>query len=240
MRSDAPEFELGQALLLVGKELTLGRLAPGIVHELNNPLFAILGLLELTLPELEPGSKARERLELVQRSGLEMRDIVGSVLAFAREQPEEHGIVSVADAARAAMELLRRTSIARDLEIALLEADEVPGVWGSRSRLEQLFLALLENARLAMPRGGTVRIQVAAADGRVRASVADEGCGVEPGTEERIFEPFFTTRRADGAAGLGLTLARAIARDHGGELALAESSPSGSVFLLDLPASGRP
>jgi len=228
--------ELEQSLLRFGQQLTLGRLTPGVVHELNNPLFAILGLLELTLPELEPGSKARDRLELIQRSGLEIREIVGSVLEFARARPGDRGALSLAVAAESAARLFRRTSVARDLEFELVPADGPADVHGSANLLAQLFLAVFANAHLAMPRGGTVTIIVSSAGGAVRVAIRDEGSGIEPGVEERIFEPFFSTRAAEGAAGLGLTLARAVAHDHGGELELASTSPTGSEFVLELPA----
>jgi signal transduction histidine kinase len=228
-----PDFERG--LLRVGKQLTLGRLTPGVIHELNNPLFAILGLLELTLPELEPGSKARERLELIQRSGMEIREIVGAVLDFARERPGDRGTLSLTEVAEGSARLFRRTSVVRDVDFVIVPADGPAAVDGSANLLAQLFLALFENAHLAMPRGGTITITVSASREVVRAAIRDEGSGIEPGVEARIFDPYFSTRSSEGAAGLGLTLARAVAHDHGGELELASTSPAGSVFALELP-----
>lgn len=230
---DEAGFESG--LLRIGRQLALGQLAPGVVHELNNPLFAILGLLEFQLAETPPGTKGHERLQLVQQSALEIKEIVRTILEFAREHVDERGEVSLAAAAGEAARLFRRTSVARDLELAVEARDDAVDVLGSPNRLKQLFLALYQNAHQAMPGGGTVTVEVSRDGGAVVALVRDTGGGVAPEALPRLFEPFFTTR--GDAPGLGLALARAVARDAGGELELASTGPEGACFRLRLPAA---
>jgi two-component system NtrC family sensor kinase len=213
----------------------VGDLTAGVVHEINNPLFAILGLVEFLLADAEPGTKAHQRLTLIQETGLEIKAIARALLAFARERAGTHDAVDLAVAAAETVELFRRTSAARDVEMVVRAEGGVSAI-GSAVRLKQLLVHLLANAREALPRGGTVTVAVARREGEVVLEVADTGAGIPPVALPRIFEPFFTTRSERGAAGLGLTAARAIAEAHGGTL-VAESAPgSGARLTLRLPA----
>jgi signal transduction histidine kinase len=216
----------------------VGDLAAGVVHEINNPLFAILGLVEFLLADADPGTKAHERLKLIQETGLEIKAIARALLAFARERGTE-GTVDLGAAAAQTIEIFRRTSAARHVEI-VLRAESGAAVLGNAARLKQLLLHLLANAREALPQGGTVTVDVAARDGEVVLDVADTGSGIAQPDLPRIFEPFFTTRSDRGAAGLGLAAARAIAAAHGGTLAAASAPGSGARFTLRLPPARAP
>ena len=101
-------------LARLGTLLALGKLAPSVIHEINNPLFAILGLLEFLLAEAEPGTKTHQRLVLMQQSGLEIKEIVRTILDFAREPGDERIELDLAELARETVELFRRTSVARE------------------------------------------------------------------------------------------------------------------------------
>jgi signal transduction histidine kinase len=214
----------------------VGELAAGVVHEINNPLFAILGLVEFLLREAEPGTKAHERLTLVHETGLEIKTIARALLDFARERPGEAETVNLASAAAATIELYRRTSAARDVEI-VLRADPFVPVHGSAAQLKQLVLHLLANAREALPNGGTVAVAVLAAPGEAVLTVSDTGAGIPPFAQSRVFEPFFTTHHERGATGLGLAAARAIAAGHGGTLTADSPPGSGARLTLRIPAA---
>jgi signal transduction histidine kinase len=228
---------LEEALVALSKPLAVSDVVPGVIHELNNPLFAVLGLLEFLIAEAEPGTKTHQRLLLIQQSAMEIRDIVRTVLDFARERPDDEAGQDIGEVAEEAAHLFRRTSIARDVETTVTTGAGRLVVVANRSRMKQVFLALLTNAQQAMPRGGTVSIDVSRIDGTVVATVTDGGTGVAADAVDRIFDPFFTTRADSGAHGVGLTIARAIARRSGGELELERTGPSGSVFSVRLPAA---
>jgi two-component system NtrC family sensor kinase len=216
----------------------VGELAAAVVHEINNPLFAILGLVEFLLRDAEPGTKAHERLTLVHETGLEIKTIARALLDFARERPGDPETVNLASAAAATIELYRRTSAARDVEI-VLRADPFVPVYGSAAALKQLVLHLLANAREALPNGGTVVVDVQAAPGQTLLTVSDTGAGIPPDVLPRVFEPFFTTHHERGATGLGLAAVQAIAAAHGGTLT-AESTPgSGARVTLRIPTVQR-
>ena len=169
-----------QQLVQSGKLAAIGELAAGVAHEINNPLFAILGLTEFLLKEAEPGSKAQQRLELIQQTGLEIKEIVRALLDFARENAEERHEVALDDVVRSTVDLVRRTNAHKGVE--LVDTYEDAGALGhaSPNQLKQIFLNLIANARQAMPNGGTVTIDVRTEDGFAVATVSDDGPGSSP------------------------------------------------------------
>jgi signal transduction histidine kinase len=219
-------------LVQAGKLAALGELAGGVAHEINNPLFAILGLVEFLLREVEEGSKAHARLRLVQETGLEIKELVRALLAFAREPSGERGRVSLDEVVADALDLVRRTNAAKGVEVVERLLGEPVPVEASPNELKQVVLHLLANARQAMPDGGTVTVAVSRGPGHATVTVADSGPGVPEHLADWVFEPFATTR-PDGT-GLGLAISRAIARAHGGDLALETGGP-GARLVLRLP-----
>jgi len=231
-RVDADEQELAR----LGTMLALGKLAPSVIHEINNPLFAILGLLEFLLAEAEPGSKAEQRLLLMQQSGLEIKDIVRTILEFSRERNEERVELDLGELAEETVELFSRTSVARDVDTRVEAGPGPLTVVASRQSLKVALLVVLSNAEQALSGGGTIVVAVANEGDRIVTGVSDTGEGIAEEIAPRLFEPFFTTRAQHGAAGLGLTIGRATARAHGGDLILERATP-GATFALSLPAA---
>ena len=231
------ERRMQQQLVQSGKLAAIGELAAGVAHEINNPLFAILGLTEFLLKESEDGSKAQARLELIQQTGLEIKEIVRALLDFARENAEERHDVPLEDVVRSTVDLVRRTNAHKGVELV----DDYDGsdvcVYASPNQLKQIFLNLIANARQAMPSGGIVTVDVRRSGDLAIATVSDNGPGIEPAVAERIFEPFFTTKRITGGTGLGLSVSLGIAEAHGGQLTVASEPGHGATFTLCLPVA---
>jgi signal transduction histidine kinase len=231
-RPDAPR--LAQS----GKLATLGELAPGVGHEINNPLFAVLTLAELLLEDAEPATEQHERLVLLRDAALEIKEIVRAFLRFARTQPGEQQLVDLGAVVGETVEFVRRTTSAKAVQIEERHAAEPLVVRASANELQQVLLNLLTNAQHAMPDGGTVSVEVCREGEWAVARVTDAGVGIDPALKPRIFEPFFTTRRATGS-GLGLAAGLDIARAHGGTL-VAESEPGyGATLTLRLPLASE-
>jgi PAS domain S-box-containing protein len=226
---------LDQQLVQSGKLAAIGELAAGVAHEINNPLFAILGLTEFLLKESEPGSRGRQRLELIQQTGLEIKEIVRALLDFARENAEERHVVALEEVVQSTVDLVRRTNAHKGVE--LVDTYDADGalVVASPNQLKQIFLNLIANARQAMPDGGTVHVHVRRECDKVLATVTDDGPGIEPHVLERVFEPFFTTKRLTGGTGLGLSVSLGIAEAHGGTLTATSEVARGASFTLCLP-----
>jgi PAS domain S-box-containing protein len=228
--------QLEQQLLESGKLAAIGQLAAGVAHEINNPLFAILGLVEFLLKDAGPGTKAHERLVLVQQTALEIKEIVRALLDFAREPADVTTTMSVQEVAAQTVDLVRRTIAAKDIEIVERYGEEPTIVSGSPNQLKQVFLNLLTNAQQAMPEGGTVTVAVERRGDLVRATVSDTGPGIPEETLALIFEPFYSSKRRAGGSGLGLSISRGIAQMHGGDLATESRAGAGASFVLTLPA----
>jgi PAS domain S-box-containing protein len=229
------ERRMQQQLVQSGKLAAIGELAAGVAHEINNPLFAILGLTEFLLKEADPGSKALQRLELIQQTGLEIKEIVRALLDFARENAEERHVVPLEDVVQATVDLVRRTNAHKGVELVDQYDASLATVSASPNQLKQIFLNLIANARQAMPNGGTVKVDVHRDGDWVMATVSDDGPGIEPVVMERIFEPFFTTKRLTGGTGLGLSVSLGIAEAHGGTLTASSEPGRGAMFSLRLP-----
>jgi signal transduction histidine kinase len=234
--SERRQFE--RQLAQSGKLAAVGELAAGVAHEINNPLFAILGLVEFLLRDAEPGTKAHERLSLIQNTGHEIKEIVRALLDFAREPTDERVQLFLRDVVHDSVELLRRISAAKGVELVERYATDLQAVQGSPNQLKQIVLNLVANAQHAMNGSGTITLAVDSEPGAVTLSVTDSGPGIQPEVLQRIFEPFFTTRRDSGGTGLGLAVSHGIAEMHGGSLT-AESVPGEyTTFRLRLPAQG--
>jgi PAS domain S-box-containing protein len=226
---------LDQQLVQSGKLAAIGELAAGVAHEINNPLFAILGLTEFLLKEAEPGSKPHQRLELIQQTGLEIKEIVRALLDFARENAEDRLVVPLDDVVRSTVDLVRRTNSHKGVELSDSYSGDGALVNASPNQLKQIFLNLIANARQAMPNGGNVSVDVRRDGDHVLAVVTDDGPGIESPVLERIFEPFFTTKRSTGGTGLGLSVSLGIAESHGGTLTASSEPGHGTAFTLRLP-----
>ena len=232
--SERRAFE--QQLIQSGKLASIGELAAGVAHEINNPLFAILGLVEFLLIETEPGTKAHERLTLIQGTAYEIKEIVRALLDFARERADERTVVCLDYIAAQTVELMRKTSAAKQVDIVERFPDLSTPVEASASQLKQIFVNLISNAKHALKDGGgTITVEVGRDADSAWAEVRDTGPGLSPEVAARVFEPFFTTRRDIGGTGLGLSVSLGIAQAHGGSLVVDSAPGEGATFRLRLP-----
>ncbi|MDB4947695.1 MAG: His Kinase (Phospho-acceptor) protein [Gemmatimonadetes bacterium] len=223
---------------------SLGLLASGVAHDLNNPLAVIYGHAQLILRR-DPDPAAEDHVRAIMSGVERCRRIVGDLLDFARGRPGTHEPVDVPALVRSTLAMregdLRDAGIAAVLELP----PELPGVTGDAHQLQQVFLNVILNAEQAMRDAGrTLRISASAdaaagADdggaGWVSVDFFNDGPSIPPEVLPRIFEPFFTTKPKDEGTGLGLAISRRIVREHGGEI-LAESRQGGTVFRVRLPA----
>ncbi len=238
-----------QRLRVSGRMATVGTLAAGVAHEINNPLaYAVLNL-EVLAERVDEGAVTdpetrREMEELLDdiRHGVErVRDIVADLHSFSRpvdETPKPVHLEACIDSAvkLAKLELRHNARL-------VVELGELPPVVGVDGRLAQVFLNLLVNASQALPPGDPdsheVRIAAAVEGDSVVVWVSDDGPGVPPELRGRIFDPFFTTKGPREGTGLGLSISHHIVADLGGELTL-EPSESGAVFRIALRRATEP
>jgi two-component system NtrC family sensor kinase len=216
---------------------SLGRLVSGVAHELNNPLTAVQGLIELALEQDLPDGLADD-LEVVHSEACRAGRIVKDLLAFARRRPEAPIWIDLNDCIEAAAGLRAQQLPLDGIRLELKLEANLPVVNADPHQVQQVFLNLLLNAEHALrPGGGTVRIRTWRDNGAVMAEVSDDGPGIPPENLGRIFDPFFTTRAEGQGTGLGLSLCHGILRQHGGSISASNGRDGGAVFRLELPVA---
>ncbi|HEX7238646.1 MAG TPA: ATP-binding protein, partial [Longimicrobiaceae bacterium] len=217
---------------------SLGLLASGVAHDLNNPLASISGYAQLLLRGEADGERA-EDLRRILREVERCRGIVGSLLRFARSRPPERRPVDLAEALRSVLELRERDLRAAGVRTGLHLAGPLPVLPGDENQLQQVFLNILLNAEHALHGGGgTLRVTAGpgecAAGPGVWVDFYNDAPPIPPEALPHIFDPFFTTKSKDEGTGLGLAVSQRIVREHGGEITVS-SGAEGTTFRVCLP-----
>jgi len=230
-------------LRLADRMASVGTLAAGVAHEINNPLAFVLANLEYAIRELSRDGRLPDvvaALEEAREGGTRVREIVRDLKTFSRPDDTTREPLDVGRVLRSALSLAGAELSARaQLEVDLLPT---PPVLASEHRLGQVFLNLLINASQAIPEGhpGEHRVRVSSGvhyDGRIRVEVKDDGAGIPPEIRSRIFDPFFTTKPVGVGTGLGLSICHGIVVALGGEITVDSTVGSGSTFRVFLPAA---
>lgn len=241
------QLQATQAQLLFADRLaSVGQLAAGVGHEINNPLAFIISNLEYVREELSraEGLEGRQRSEMVAalseaREGADrVRIIVGELGNLARPDSMETGPVDLGAVTRSAEKMAMH--LIRPRARLVLEVDDAPPVYGNGARLCQVLLNLLLNAAHAIEPGrvehNLIRVSARARGaGTVVVEVSDTGCGIPPENLDRIFNPFFTTRPVGEGTGLGLAVCHGIVASHGGEISVHSEVGKGTTFRVSLP-----
>jgi PAS domain S-box-containing protein len=230
---------------------SIGRLAGGAAHDLNNLLTPILGYGEMLLTDTAGDDPRRRWLEQIVKAGKRAQGLVCQLLAFGRKQTLEFKHIDLNSFLRNFAELLRRT-IREDIAIHMILARTLPLIKGDVGKLEQVVSNLAVNAQDAMPNGGELTIETGVTEldegyaakhegvtpGRyVMLVVSDTGCGMDAETRGHLFEPFFTTKEKDKGTGLGLATVYGIVKQHGGNVWAYSEPGLGAAFKVCLPVS---
>jgi C4-dicarboxylate-specific signal transduction histidine kinase len=242
-RRQLEELERARAQLLrVNKLTAVGDLAGAAAHEINNPLTTILGQAHLLLMRPDLPQPVRERLQIIADEAARVARIVQNLLLFARQYPSERRPASLADQAQRVLDL-KGYQLQRDGVQIVTEWGDCPPVWADENQLQQVLLALVQNAHQAMAgqRGERVlRMRTGRSEAGARLEVLDTGPRWEPDALSRVFDPLATVGPGRGG-GPALAVAVRIVTDHGGRLQAANGPEGGAIFTLELPlAPARP
>ncbi|RME44914.1 MAG: hybrid sensor histidine kinase/response regulator [Deltaproteobacteria bacterium] len=226
-------------LLRAQKMAVLGRLSASVVHDLRNYLQVIKGTpYFLRRSGDERLERVARRLEEVE---LAMEDLIEELLAMARGRKPNYRTTEVAlsDVVEKIVAQCRNMADFSDRSVVVEIEGEIPTLPLSRNRVERMLQNLLLNAAQATQGGGEIRVRLSrSASDRLELRIIDDGGGIPPEWGERIFDPFFTTK-AQGGAGLGLAIARAVAEAHGASLTYESPPGGGTSFVVTFPLSGR-
>jgi len=234
-----------RAVARAEKLAAVGRLAAGVVHEINNPLATIAACAESLEKRIEEGAFAnspeeadlREYLGLIRDEAFRCKNITNGLLDFSRLRAGQRVPVDVAEIIKAVARLVTHQQRGDNIQIDVEAAAGLPGVSGDVSQLQQAVVALATNAIDAMPEGGTLTLRASCSGPRVLVQVIDTGIGIPPENMTRIFDPFFTTKDVGRGTGLGLAVCYGILSDHGGRLDVRSTVGTGTTFTITLPVA---
>ena len=246
---EAERKRLQAQLTQVQKMESIGNLAGGIAHDFNNILFPIVGMSELLLEDLPPGSNERKNAEEIFKAGKRGSDLVKQILAFSRQSDQKRIPIRIQKVLKEVSKLIRAT-IPANIEISWAIQQECGLVMANSTQLHQIAMNLITNSYHAVdPVNGKIDIQLKekeieknsvikskAKPGRYAIfSVSDNGCGINSETLDIIFEPYFTTKKPGKGTGLGLAVIHGIVKEYGGEIFVTSEPGKGTSFEVYIP-----
>jgi PAS domain S-box-containing protein len=233
------ELKDTQAELIRAEQMaSLGKLAAGVAHEINNPLTGILTFAEELIEDAKEDDPLLEDYKIIHQEALRCREIVRDLLDFAKQDQMAARPMNISQVVMQTFSLVRRLASFQNVEITHNFWKEPLYVVGDPTQLQQVFLNMMVNAQEAMPEGGELYIASRpSSDGKqVEVSFSDTGPGIPPETLTKIFEPFFSTKGGK-TNGLGLAVTWGIIESHGGRIEVDTAMNQGTTFHLWLPTA---
>ena len=231
------EREKQDKLYLTDRLVSVGTMASGIAHELNNPLTSVIGLSQL-LSEEDLQGDAGSDIRAINKEAQRASQIVKNLLSFARRHEPNKQHVQIADVINDVMKLRDYEHKINNIVVTTDIDPNVPNVMVDYFQMQQVFLNIVLNAEQAMIEAhdtGTLLITVKGVDSIVRISFTDNGPGIRPENLKRIFDPFFTTKEVGKGTGLGLSICYGIVTAHGGSIYAESEYGRGATFIVELP-----
>lgn len=219
------------------KLASMGRLAAGVAHEINNPLGGIMAFSMTALEDCDPGDPMRENLDTIVKQTLRCREIVKGLLDFSRQSETEVTRMEVNSVVQNTLALLEKQAIFHNIKTIRRLQEKLPLVFIDPHQMQQVFINILLNAADAMEESGTLTVETSA-DGNgkeVLIRISDTGKGIEEKDLAMVFEPFYTTKKVGEGTGLGLAIAHGVVSRAGGRIEVS-SRPGETTFSIYLPA----
>lgn len=242
------ELLVAEAAIAQGEKLaSVGLLASGIAHELNNPLTGVLTFTSLLRKKMPDGSPDAEDLDLVIRETKRCASIIRRLLDFAREKVPVKGFFNLNPLVEDTVRFVDRPASLLNIDITTDLDPELPEIWGDADLIKQVILNILVNAEQAIEGHGNIIVQsrrYLARDAHkpgaervpmVELAIKDTGCGIPDANLQRIFDPFFTSKEVGKGTGLGLSVSYGIIKAHGGEIKVESEVGVGTTFRVYLP-----
>ena len=226
-----------ERLYLTDRLASVGEMASGIAHELNNPLTSVIGLSELLTEESLP-EEIREDVTAINQEAQRAATIVRNLLTFARRHAPTRDDVQVNDVIKDVLRLRAYEERAHNIQVALSLDAELPKVEADPFQMQQVLLNVILNAEHAVAHEhdrGTIFITTERDESNIRISIVDDGPGISPKNLPHLFDPFFTTKEVGKGTGLGLSICYGIIAEHGGSIAAQNEPDGGARFTIELP-----
>jgi len=231
---------LQKQLMHADRLATIGQLAAGVAHELNEPLSSILGFAQLLKRDPGMPEGARQDIQKIVTASLHAREIIKKLLLFARQTPTFKGPVDINSVVLGAIDLFKHQFEKEGIELVCVLSPELPVLVADTGQLTQVLVNLVVNAVQAMPDGGRLIVQTHVQNGHVVCTVEDTGVGMDAEVLDRLFVPFFTTKEVNQGTGLGLPVVHGIVTSHEGTIEVASALGKGTTFTIRLPIDPAP
>lgn len=246
-KAEEDNKKLQSQLIVAEKLMSIGMLASGVAHEINNPLTIILGFSQILMRHAKETGEGFDQLKDIEAAALRCKKIVSQLLLFSRQEPFSFEIIDINNVVDNSLDLMGFQLGASNVTALKKYQKELPQLLGNMQQLEQVFINLMTNAKDAMPGGGVLEIitRLAGAaelhinntgfDTYIEISLMDTGTGIAPKNISKIFDPFFTTKTMDKGTGLGLSVCKGIIDKHKGEIRVESELGRGTTFKIILP-----
>jgi signal transduction histidine kinase len=237
-RDITEEKEREMKMIMTERLASLGEMASGIAHEINNPLESVMICAEMLLMRVAKDSydhaQFEKYLKIIDEEVLRCRDITGNMLSFARQTTLNRTDIDIHLLLDKAVDLLSYQGRLKNVTVTRKYGEKFL-VSGNEGELRQVLLVLLINALDAMENKGAITVETGTQEDSAWVRISDTGPGIAPEDLQRIFHPFFSTKTEKGGTGLGLSIAHRIIADHNGSLTVVSEQGHGAAFTITLP-----
>ena len=230
--------ELEQKSQLASRLATVGEMASGVAHEINNPLTGVIGFSQLLAQREDIPEDTKQQLEIIAEGSQRVASIVSRLLAFARQHKPEQSYIDINELLENTLKLRAYEIRTSDIELSTRLDSALPRTMADGAQLQQVFLNIIINAETEMKEvhgKGKLVVKTEAIDDTIRISFKDNGPGISPENLDRLFDPFFTTREVGKGTGLGLSICHGIITEHNGKIYARSNSGKGATFVVELP-----
>ncbi|MBN1626112.1 MAG: PAS domain S-box protein [Deltaproteobacteria bacterium] len=222
-------------LLQAEKLVAMGRLTSQIAHELNNPLYGIMNALELMKTEVRPENKRRRVLDMALSETVRLTELLRKILSFSNPNQEKKEPADVNILLEEILMLYEKQLRENSIKVSCIYKEGLPKIHASKNQLRQVILNMINNAKDAMPEGGSLKVSTRQNRDFINIDISDTGIGIKEEIIDKIFDPFFTTKDKVKDAGLGLSVSYGFIKEHGGDIIVESKWGSGTTFTISLP-----
>jgi signal transduction histidine kinase len=237
-QAEQRENRLHQELQMNSHLASVGRMAAGIAHEINNPLVGVIGFAGILKDNQDLPEQIKADVNQIFTNAQRVASITNRMLAFARHYTPERELVNINDIIESTLDLRRYEFEKNNITLYTELSQNLPETVADAGQLQQVFLNIILNAEFAMKTShgkGTLSITTETVNNRIRISISDDGEGIAKEHLDKIFDPFFTTREVGQGTGLGLSVCHGIITEHEGTIKVKSTSHKGSCFTITLP-----
>lgn len=234
------QIRMQENLIVTDRLASVGELAAGIAHELNNPLTAVIGFSDLLMLRDDIPDDVKEDLSVINMEAMRTSQVARHLLTFARKHPDEKRLVNVNSILELALNLRAYEQRVNNINVISHLSQDISEVSANDFQLQQVFINIIINAEHFMIEengGGTLEIITEQTGNVLRVTIADDGPGINQEHLNRIFDPFFTTKEVGKGTGLGLSICHGIITEHGGRIWAESISGQGATFIVELPVT---